>query len=46
MYWIRQTFRYGDANGTVKMANNEECDWEKELIIVRALKKEAGINKR
>lgn len=39
-------FKYGDNNGTLKIQDNKECDWEKELIIVRALKKQAGINKR
>lgn len=45
-YRKKQMFKYGDANGTLKIQDNEVCDWEKELIIVRALKKKAGINKR
>lgn len=45
-YRKRQLFKYGDNNGTQKIAENKEDDWEKELIRVRALKKEAGINKR
>ena len=42
-YRSRQQFKYGDANGTIKIQKNEEHDWEKELKILKALKKRAGL---
>ena len=37
---------YGSGVGTIKLAENKDNDWEKELIRVRALKKQAGLNRR
>lgn len=42
----RQVLKYGGGLGTITLSENKDNDWEKELIRVRALKKQAGLNKR
>lgn len=37
---------YGSGVGTIKLAENKDNDWEKELIRIRALKKRAGLNRK
>ena len=45
-YWKQQVFKHGGELGTIKLAENKDNDWKKELIRIRALKKQAGLNKR
>ena len=42
----RLILKYGQGVGTIVLSDNKDNDWEKELIRIRALKKQAGINKR
>lgn len=37
---------YGSGVGTIKLAENKDNDWKKELIRIRALKKRAGLNRK
>ena len=37
---------YGSGVGTIKLAENKDNDWEKELIRIRALKRQAGLNRK
>ena len=41
----RQVLKYGGGLGTITLSENKNDDWEKELIRVRALKKQAGLRR-
>lgn len=45
-YRKQKVLKHGEGVGTITLAEDKEDGWEKELIRIRALKKEAGINKR
>ena len=45
-YRKQKVLKHGEGIGTITLAENKDNDWEKELIRVRALKKQAGLNKR
>ena len=42
----RLILKYGQGVGTIVLSDNKDNDWEKELIRIRALKKQAGLNRR
>lgn len=44
-YRKRNVLRYGNGVGTIKLSENKDNDWEKELIRIRTLKKRAGLKK-
>ena len=41
----RKVLKYGGGLGTILLSENKDDDWEKELIRIRALKKQAGLRK-
>ena len=45
-YRKQKVLKHGEGIGTITLAENKDNDWEKELIRVRALKKQAGLNRR
>lgn len=45
-YRKQKLFKYKAGLGTINLQENKDNDWEKELIRIRALKKQAGLNKR
>ena len=42
----REVLKYGSGLGTIKLAENKDNDWKKELIRIRALKKQAGLKRK
>ena len=45
-YRKQKVLKHGEGVGTITLAENKDNDWKKELIRIRALKKQAGLNKR
>ena len=45
-YRKRKVLKHGEGVGTITLSENKDNDWEKELIRVRALKKQAGLNRK
>lgn len=45
-YRKQKVLKHCEGVGTITLAENKDNDWKKELIRVRALKKQAGLNKR
>jgi endogenous inhibitor of DNA gyrase (YacG/DUF329 family) len=42
----QKVLKHKGGLGTVELSENKDNDWEKELIRIRALKKQAGLNKK
>ena len=45
-YRKQKVLKHGEGVGTITLAENKDNDWKKELIRIRALKKQAGLKRR